>query len=390
MHSSIALVSDIQAKGILSNGRLQAALKYGMSQDHFNRDLMLALSNSSTTTPSISTTIADDSGSTPQRSYDRSPGPNPNIAANAQVQSIFEERRRRLEADRNHKNEAEKAERKAKAEARRIEVETAALDSSHAKQASYARLQKKRQQEARQERERILRIIDNDKAERRVRDELRKALKRAQESGNDGAGGLVDSQIFNELDQSNSKDQRHCTLQIRLFDGSSIRAKFSPDHTLQADVRAWIADERTDGDNPYKFKQILTLMPNRSITISEEEESLHALGLTPNATLVMIPVQDHNSESGLISRSYNYGYAIASGGVGFLTEALGTFLGVSRRGQSSVQYERRREASSTTTRTNMQGSENTAQIRALGDQPVDRDRQQFYNGNEVSGCLDLQ
>ena len=336
---------------------------------------------------SISPATPDISGGNSQRDLDQSLEQAPNTAANSRVRSVFDERRRRLEADKKQRDTAEKADRKAKAEARRIEAEAAAPDSARANQATYAQLQKKRQQEARQERERILKVIDNDKAERKQQEELRKALNKAQDIGNDGADGLVDKQISNEVKQLNLKDPKQCALQIRLLDGSTIRSKFSPDQTLRVDVRTWIDRERTDGDSPYNFKQIMAPMPNKAISISEEEGSLRALGLTPNATLVLTPVQGYtvayNNEFGLISRSLNIGYQIVSGGVGLIAGAMG-FLGVGQRTQFSVRHENGLEASNDASHANLQGSAQAINIRTLRDQRIILDEQQFYNGNQVS------
>ena len=71
------------------------------------------------------------------------------------VQDLLTERRQRLERDKKDKDAAEKAEKKAKADARRDAVANDP-NSAKAKQASYAQQQRKRQQEAKLERERIL------------------------------------------------------------------------------------------------------------------------------------------------------------------------------------------------------------------------------------------
>lgn len=97
--------------------------------------------------------------------------------------------------------------------------------------ANYAAMQKKRQQEAKEERARILALVESDKTRRR-KDAERKV---------------------NNVDQSNEESApprgkgssapapapkgQDCALQIRLFDGSSIRSRFPNASTLSGNVR---------------------------------------------------------------------------------------------------------------------------------------------------------
>ena len=164
------------------------------------------------------------------------PSASPGGQPSQTVQNLLADRRRRLEIDKKEKNAAEKAERKAKAEARK-ESMVVAPDSAKAKQATYAAQQRKRQQEAKLERERILRQIEHNKAERKEKEERRKAIAKAEAEGTDGAGGLVDQQLATEVDSTRSTRTRECAVQVRLFDGSTIRSRFPSDHTLRGNVR---------------------------------------------------------------------------------------------------------------------------------------------------------
>lgn len=166
------------------------------------------------------------------------PSASPGGQPSQTVQNLLADRRRRLEIDKKEKDAADKAERKAKAEARK-EAMVVAPDSAKAKQATYAAQQRKRQQEAKLERERILRQIEHDKAERKEKEERRKAIAKAEAEGNDGAGGLVDQQLASEVKSSKSTRSKECAVQIRLFDGSTIRSRFPSDHTLRGNVRPW-------------------------------------------------------------------------------------------------------------------------------------------------------
>ena len=276
---------------------------------------------------------------------------------------------------------------------------------------SYAQQQRKRQQEAKAERERILKVIENDKLERREREERRKALakaeaeaeanaeREAEENDDDGVGGLANQQLAKESTQSTTQHtpSRQCAVQVRLFDGGTIRSRFSFDATLRSNVRPWIDTHRSDGQIPYTFKQILAPQPNRAISISEEEESLQSLGLVPSATLVMLPVQGYTaayaSEAGLLSRGVSAAYNVVSGGVGLVTGTLGTFLGVGVGGSPSpsasnpdANKQSAPHATSSSRPTDAGTTNAGIRVRTLRDQRDDRDERQFYNGNQVC-CL---
>ena len=304
-----------------------------------------------------------------------SPGSQPSQA----VQNLLADRRRRLEIDKKEKDTAEKAERKSKAEARK-EAMIMAPDSAKAKQATYAVQQKKRQQEAKLERERILRQIEHDKAERKEKEARRKAIAKTEAEGMDGAGGLVDQQLTSEVSSLKSTRSKECAMQIRLFDGSTIRSRFPSDQTLRGNVRQWVDHHKSD-DVPYTFKHVLTPMPNRTLSISEEEETLQSLGLTPSATLVIVPVQGYtnayNDGQGIVSKGASAGYNVVSAGAGIITGALGNFLGFGRATAPGDIPEARNDEADTT------GVGSGINIRTLRDQRANQDDHQLYNGNQV-------
>ncbi|KAI4157402.1 MAG: hypothetical protein L6R39_000684 [Caloplaca ligustica] len=284
------------------------------------------------------------------------------------LQQVMEDRRRRLEADKAAKDAAEKSKRKAIAQARR-EKANAAPGTPVSNQSLYAQEQRKRKQEAREERERILKVIENDKAERKEKEAQRRALAKAEatdtakeadvgEASESTGPGLVPN-------WGGTSHPRQCALQVRLFDGTTIRGKFQSDQTLGAAVRTWIAEQRTDGDTPFTLKQILTPLPNRTITISEEEESLQTLGLLPSATMVMVPIQGYigayTNDQGIIGKAVSVGYNAASTGGNLLKGALGTVFGF---GQAAP---------------NTQGASTDEQHRNNSDK-----EHQLYNGNQLN------
>ena len=301
------------------------------------------------------------------------------------VQDLLADRRRKLEMDKKEKDAAEKAERKAKAEARK-EAILVAPDLAKAKQASYAAQQKKRQQEAKVERERILRQIEHDKSERKTKEERRKAIAKAEVEATDGAGGLVDQQLASEFISPSLTKSGECAVLVRLLDGSTIRNRFPSDQTLRGNIRPWIDRIKSD-DIPYTFKQILTPMPNRTLTISEEEENLQSLGFSPSATLVIVPVQGYTAAysggQGIVSKGASAGYNVISAGAGIVTGAFGTFLGLGRATVPDDVPDTDNATIEGNAGEDTAGTGSGTNIRTLRDQPDIQDDQQLYNGNQV-------
>ena len=307
------------------------------------------------------------------------------------VQNLLADRRRRLEKEKREKEAAESAERKAKAEARKGATDSAP-NSAKAKQATYAAQQRKQHQEAKLERERILRQIEHDKAERREKEERRKAMAKAEAEGNDGAGGLVDQQLASEVNSPKATRTRDCALQVRLFDGSTIRCRFPSDQTLRGHVRPWVDEKRSD-DVPYTFKQVLTPMPNRTLSISEEEETLQSLGLSPSATLVITPVQGYTtayrSRQGIVSKGASAGYSVISTGAGLVTGTLGSFLGLGRATASGGVSDDHDDTIQSNAEADTIESGSGIKIRTLQDQRDGQEDQQLYNGNQVRAFFRL-
>jgi len=292
------------------------------------------------------------------------------------VQELLAERSARLEARKEEQDAKEKAKRAAEAKARKEALEQAdpATASKSSADMKYALMQKKRQQEARDERARILKRVEDDKAERRDSEARRRADAKAL------AEGKAPTASSSNVRPPSSTRSAECAVQVRLFDGSTIRSKFSSSGNLRKDVRPWI-DEKQAGDVPYTFKQVLTPLPNKNIETSEEEKSFQSLGLTPSATLILIPVNDYTSAysggGGLISRGIMMGYGLVSSGVGIVSGIL-AYLGGFLGGGTTPPAEERPQHSTPAT------SSASINVRTLRDQREGQDDQQFYNGNAVS------
>lgn len=387
--------------GDSSQGRILMKLESGLAKDDFKETILnilggpsptaqlqsarLSIPSSEPSPPSSSENTANTPTSSSGQTYQDVGAPATDLPTRLQtspaVQDLLDERAKRLEVDKKEKENAEKAERKAIAESRQNAMINAP-ESAQAKQASYAQEQRRRQKDQRLERERIMAVIENDKKERKEKEERRRAAAIADAEGSLGGKGKIPAEPKLSKTYGNaisSSTQKNCAIQIRLLDGSNIRHHFPPSSTLRTHVRPWVLSEEAvgpGGDAPYTFKQILTPLPNRTISISEEEEPLSSLGLMPSATLVKVPVPKFTDaysggEVGYISRGVNLGYNALHGGLGLVSGLLGRFLGLGQ----AVSYTDEVEGSNITQRRSKgEGSEGSQ---------TGRDPQQFYNGNQV-------
>lgn len=227
----------------------------------------------------------------------------------ARTQAIMAERAKRLEADKKAKDAKDKADREARAQARKKSTDAAGDGSKttnkDAEQKNIKPAERKHAQEVREQkikdkehRQKILKRIEDDRRERKDRDaQERQArlLLNAVETDAAAAPSSAPIPLTTRLTESSAsgkgKAAQYCNLQVRLFDGSTMRARFPSDSKLEKDVRAWVDEERTDGNAPYTFRIVLTPLPNKAVSKTEEaNETLDSLGLTPSSTLVLVPV----------------------------------------------------------------------------------------------------
>ncbi|RAH75525.1 UBX domain protein [Aspergillus aculeatinus CBS 121060] len=185
-------------------------------------------------------------------------------------------------------------------------------------------------------------------------------------------------------------------LQVRLFDGSSVRSSFSPSQTIRADVRPWLDTQMLEEKRPYNLKHILTPLSNRTLTIAEEEQSLAELGLGSSANLVMVPISTYTDAysaagSSLPVRAVSSAYGLFTSAVGTATGLVGSFLGYGSTVQnpSSAQTGSPSTSTSSTSdadrRARPAGTSNRGPIiRTLRDQRDEQENNQFYNGNQLN------
>ncbi|KAK2590749.1 hypothetical protein QQS21_011561 [Conoideocrella luteorostrata] len=281
------------------------------------------------------------------------------------VRRVLEERAAKQQAAKQaaeQKAQEELAKQKARMEA----------DTGKSKQKQAELLRKKKQQES-DERRRILKRIQDDKEERRKQAQEREQQKIETQSTSDSLSPTATAS--QSRGSSSTKYGDFTSIQVRLFDGSTIRSRFKTASVVR-DIRKWVDENRTDGQSPYEMKQLLTPLPNRPIDETEDSKSLSEVGLSPSSTLILVPIRSYasaysDSSQGFFSRFINFL-------LGFFTWLLGT-VGFGGGANNNRQDEApEQNASSTSTQAKnrrVQGFEN----------PNDRRRDhQLYNGNSLN------
>ncbi|KPI38383.1 uncharacterized protein AB675_12158 [Cyphellophora attinorum] len=281
-----------------------------------------------------------------------------------------------------------------------------------AQQAECRRLQKEREQKARDERERIKAQIRADREERRRRE----AVQKQNDAANAAAVPFDDptskaSNTANPTTTNSSKPQSGLVrVQVRTFSGPPLSTTFPPTATITTHIRPWL-DSQPDPDHPeapssltrnipYDFKLILTPLPNRKIEAAEEELSLTELGVRGSCTFVIAPVRGYvesygghhmgDGGWGMVKGGYN----LVSGTVGAVGSAVAGigrglfgFGGPAATQQQQQQAGMQSEQGGEQQRGESSGQQNV-RVRTLADQRADEQRrrgdQQLYNGNALN------
>lgn len=275
---------------------------------------------------------------------------------------------------------------------------------STAQQAARDALRKKKQEE-KEELARIKARIEADKRERKAAAEAQKAERQrlAQESG-------TSSPITSSTSIPSSKkglQSKDVHLNVRMFDGQTIRSTFPRTAKLEANVRPWIdqefaarAEHPTQRHPPYFFKQILAPLPSRELSAGDENETLGDIELAPSATLVLVPIKGYTEAYssgsggvvggavGAVTGLVGGVFGVASSAVGLVGSTLGSIVGyggsTGSQDSSSRQDDTQGRTLSENRPSGAQGAANI-RVRTLADQREGETRpQEFYNGNQLS------
>ncbi|KAK5955856.1 hypothetical protein OHC33_003497 [Knufia fluminis] len=264
------------------------------------------------------------------------------------------------------------------------------------------------QKRAEQERHRIKSQIASDKRARRDSDRAAaleaETLKRRAELSALRAANSTTS-------DPKSTDIR---LQVRLFDGSTIRSSFTAESTIARHVRPWVDGEvtsksTTGAGQPYNLKLILTPHPNRTIEAGEEDtplSDLEGVSGSGSATMVMVPVRGYVESYGAGGGGVRVAGSVVGGvqsvvgaGVGLVGGLLGG-LGRLIGGGSGAQTD---AGAGTASREDAHGlpgqtvggggggarGGNGARVRTLADQRRDEDEEQRRRGAQLYNGMGL-
>ncbi|KAJ5219879.1 hypothetical protein N7468_009083 [Penicillium chermesinum] len=174
-------------------------------------------------------------------------------------------------------------------------------------------------------------------------------------------------------------------LQVRLFDGRSVRSNFTPDQKIGTDVRRWLDSQMGDEQRPYSLKHVLTPLPSRTLSVSEESQPLQNLGLGSTANLAMIPVATYTEAYATtaaslplrgVSAVYNAVSSVASSTTGF----IGSLIYGSNEAPQNEDGRTVGNIAANPSRPRPAGTN----IRTLNDQQNERGDRQLYNGNQLN------
>ncbi|KAF2021603.1 hypothetical protein BU24DRAFT_337735 [Aaosphaeria arxii CBS 175.79] len=275
------------------------------------------------------------------------------------------------------------------------------VSAAQAAQASARETLRKKKQEEKEELARIQARIEADKVERRAQAEARKA-ERERSTGN--------STIQSKSPIASGRNASQASivnLNVRLFDGKTIRSTFPRTATLQAEVRPWVdreIKERTESPNekipPYFFKQIQAPLPSRELSAGDENDSLGDIDLAPSATLVLIPVRGYSdaytgTDSGIIggvaggvTGLVSSIFGLASSTAGYVGGMIGSVVGSGEQNQGTPQQPSSGrvlgDQSAETSNPSSASAATGIRVRTLADQrDVDTRDSRLYNGNSL-------
>ena len=225
---------------------------------------------------------------------------------------------------------------------------------------------RRKQRDAADERKRILKQIENDRAARR------------DEAAAKARGGMP-ATTSSGPSKPTGRQSDNAAILVRLSDGSTLRSRFAKGSSVRADIRKWVDENRGDGGTgPYKFRVALGPTDSRIIDETEEDHSLEELGLTPSATLVLVPIPRFvtaNAGSGIVQST-------TSLFVWFFTMITTFFGNIFGRGAPSGE-EIEMDDLNREGRSGQQGTSSGSRVNTLQDSARQRRDHQLYNGNSV-------
>lgn len=400
--TSICPIQTFPAVIVIRNGMLQEYLVAGTGKDDFQRRLKTAIAMN-TAAPIEASPLMTSSESTHTAESQAAPSQT-NGTVNTPAHSTIPSAPTTPQPQRQRQEESVQivpTSQPPTSQSHQPTAELSTRESIRAGKRPEAQETPEQKKAAREEKERRAlqsRLQREQKEKQKERDRIRDQIKKDQEARKQSA--LRNKNVSTSATSSNgnrtTKQPSEYRLQIRLFDGKSVRNSFPPSATISKDVRPWLESQRSDGAEPYTLKHILTPLPNRTISVAEEERSLEELGLGPTASLVMVPVSSYieaYAPTGIANtipvRAVSSGYGLLSGVVGGVVGTIGGIFGYGS-GNASNQTNTTSNSNNQQTTSSMTASNTRARsgqginIRSIHDQRNEREQNEFYNGNTLN------
>jgi hypothetical protein len=268
--------------------------------------------------------------------------------------------------------------------------------TSKVQQSAREALRKKKEEE-REELARIKARIEADRAERKAQAGARKTEREKL------AQSEPTTSQFSASTSSRGSNAKEVHLNVRMFDGATVRSKFPRTANLQDDVRQWLDREfKTRAENPnerqppYYFKHILAPLPSRELSAGDESQALGDIDLAPSATLILVPVKGYtdaysggsrgivSGPAGSVFNLVGGAFNLAGSAVGYVSNTLSSVLGGGGSAQQGSQQQTS-EGRSLGNNPQEQPGSASIRVRTLADQRAREPRnEQLYNGNQVS------
>lgn len=286
------------------------------------------------------------------------------------VRALLAERAARLDQQREEaRKRALEAYAKAKAKGKeKAEADPDDKDLKKTDRDEFADAIKKKRREAAKERQRILKRIEDDKI---ARQEMVAAKAR---EGTSTATSGGPSTAFKGSGEN-------AAILVRLSDGSTLRKRFAKGSSIRGDVRKWVDSNRNDGStSPYKFRVALNPATSRLIDETEEDRTLEELGLSPSATLVLVPIPSWvtaNGGGGILQRTTSLFVWFYTMITTFFSSIFGS------RGTSRSEEIEMDEVNPQGQPEAQQGKSSGSRVNTLQDSARQRRDHQLYNGNSV-------
>ncbi|KAJ4286758.1 hypothetical protein N0V90_013010 [Kalmusia sp. IMI 367209] len=383
--SAFCTISDIPTFIVIQNGQLQEQLSSGISQNEFINRVRKVLGASP-----IPGTVRPTTASTPQPST-------PELAQTSmppQPSPSTETTGRTVSSAPAIPPPSSKAKGKQPAAPPTPQPETSA---SKAQQSAREVLRKKKQEE-KEELARIQARIEADKAERKAQAEARKAERERLTQAEPTSSQFATT-------SSRGSNAREVSLNVRMFDGATVRSKFPRTAKLQDDVRPWIDREfaaRAENTNerhpPYYFKQILAPLPSRELSAGEESQTIGDIDLAPSATLILVPVKGYteaysggtggvvSSAAGGVFGLVGGAFNLAGSAVGYVSSTVSSVLGGGRSAEQGNQQQQQPAQGQSLGNTPQERPASAGiRVRTFADQRTREPRnEQLYNGNQLN------